>query len=1272
MIFGRKRPRFAYSGTRKRKPLTTVQRWLLGVILVLAFSPLLGFVYTYTRAGGEARVQAATASTLNFQARLMNGSGSLVADGTYSVQFKLYTAVTGGTNEWTETQSVTVKNGYFNVYLGNVTPFPGSIDWSQEKWLTLNVNGDGEMTPRIKLTAVPYAFRAGQADSLTVTGGSVTGDDLFQKAPGSVQLISSSNAGLRFNQTGSGGLLQLQGNGLDVFTVSKAGNAVLSGGLELGSGLRVGNSASALAGTIRWSGTDFEGYNGTDWVSLTEGPAPSGPANTSASFVSGVQNQAANATNQLGLMVFTSNTAVSATNGTNNSFVAPASGSFRACTMNNNANITSGTAQVRWRVNGATVGAGACVMTNATSDRRLSASTLDPGVVTFNAGDVIAVAVQSTGLAPTTLEFTVYWTVEYNSSATIPSNAFVQSGNALGTTAVLGTTDAYGLNFITNGNTALSLSALGNATFMGDVSLSTGDLSVAGLVSAASFSGSGSGLTSLNASNISSGTMSDSRLSSNVVLLDGAQTFSEVTTFDKGLTLGDSTSTTAGTLRWSGTDFEGYDGVNWVSLTSGGNGASQSVTVAKTANEIVNNSNVLQDDDELYFSVGANETWAFRFVVQANSGTTPDLRFAVTAPSGATCRVGFIDPEGATSNGQYGCGVSTGVVPGNAAVDMYEITGTIQNGATPGVVHLQWAQFTANASNTTIYAGSYLVASSGDQAAPGLQFMQGGNSFGSDAVLGTTDNNALRVKTNNIEHLTILTNGNVGVGDTTPAALFTVGTNDALQIDSGGNILTMGGLALAGAISGATTGDTINGLIINSGSLSSVAGFSQASGDFSVTGSGAVTLGSGSNALTIDSSAFDVTSAGAVSGVTTLSLSGAISGATATNTINGLVVNSGSLSSITGFTQSSGNFAMSGSGTFGTGSGAVSLNGATSVSTNTNGANALTINGTTGTAADALRIAQTGNAGNMTMTNTGQTSGALISLTQSASAFTGTGLLFNFASGSGSFAAGNFLDFQVNGTSRFKIDNTGALQINSDSSVALQVRSASGALSFFTVNDTGNLVQVGSSTADATGILFVLDSKTGADPTAVNGGSYYNSTNNKSRCAENGVWTDCITNAILGETTLGAAGNTISVTLNRTVEYLHCRVDIKGRTATSVPWLRFNNNATGNAYNWTIYGITAATVIDAQDNSDSEMELASAGSTVPFSADVNITNFSDVRKAVDWTAVGAENVGTNMNRFSGGAVWNVTGSQITSVQFVASTGNFSAGSHAWCEGRDIR
>ena len=59
--------------------------------------------------------------------------------------------------------------------------------------------------------------------------------------------------------------MQLQGSGSDVFTVSNTGEVVAAGGL------RVGNSSSAVAGTIRWNGVSFEGYNGSEWPSGRSG-----------------------------------------------------------------------------------------------------------------------------------------------------------------------------------------------------------------------------------------------------------------------------------------------------------------------------------------------------------------------------------------------------------------------------------------------------------------------------------------------------------------------------------------------------------------------------------------------------------------------------------------------------------------------------------------------------------------------------------------------------------------------------------------------------------------------------------------------------------------------------------------------------------------------------------------------------------------------------------------------------------------------------------------
>lgn len=232
------------------------------------------------------------------------------------------------------------------------------------------------------------------------------------------------------------------------------------------------------------------------------------------------------------------------------------------------------------------------------------------------------------------------------------------------------------------------------------------------------------------------------------------------------------------------------------------------------------------------------------------------------------------------------------------------------------------------------------------------------------------------------------------------------------------------------------------------------------------------------------------------------------------------------------------------------------------------------------------------------------------------------------------------------------------------------ILTASGAINITT--GSGNL-QIG--TSDTTGTLLVLDTKTGTgDPSGVNGGLYYNSADNSSRCYEGGYWSDCATTRVLAESTLSVAATSISLSLSAATEYIECHLDLKGRSSTSsVVWLRFNSDSGGTKYGWNSTGIVAASGTDWQDNSDSEIQLSGtqAGS-YPFSANVIITNFSDTNKVVQWTASGLEAAGTNSDSFVGVGGFYETSSQISSVQFLSSTGNFNSGSHAWCEGRNIR
>lgn len=195
---------------------------------------------------------AAPSTYLNFQARLMASAGNLVPDGTYNIEFKIYNAssssgssqgsCSGDSNcVWVETRTggnkVNVVNGYFSINLGSVTAFSG-MDWSQQHWLTMNIGGtgspswDGEMTPRIQLTAVPIAFVANNVNSgntstsstnsayTTIQSGNATG---ATSNSGNV-LIDAGSA------TGTAGTISLGASNASAITLGRSGVTTTNSG----------------------------------------------------------------------------------------------------------------------------------------------------------------------------------------------------------------------------------------------------------------------------------------------------------------------------------------------------------------------------------------------------------------------------------------------------------------------------------------------------------------------------------------------------------------------------------------------------------------------------------------------------------------------------------------------------------------------------------------------------------------------------------------------------------------------------------------------------------------------------------------------------------------------------------------------------------------------------------------------------------------------------------------------------------------------------------
>lgn len=130
-----------------------------------------------------------------YQGFLATAAGAPV-NSTVSVTFRLYTAASGGSPLWAETQSVAVANGLYSVTLGADTPL--DLDFANPLYLGVSVGADPEMTPRQALSSVPYALRA-----LSVEDGAVGAGAIVDGSIGPSKLASCGlNQILKF--TGSG------------------------------------------------------------------------------------------------------------------------------------------------------------------------------------------------------------------------------------------------------------------------------------------------------------------------------------------------------------------------------------------------------------------------------------------------------------------------------------------------------------------------------------------------------------------------------------------------------------------------------------------------------------------------------------------------------------------------------------------------------------------------------------------------------------------------------------------------------------------------------------------------------------------------------------------------------------------------------------------------------------------------------------------------------------------------------------------------------------
>jgi hypothetical protein len=351
------------------------------------------------------------------------------------------------------------------------------------------------------------------------------------------------------------------------------------------------------------------------------------------------------------------------------------------------------------------------------------------------------------------------------------SGDILNGGNTTGTAITIGTNDNFDLNFETNGTTKMNVLANGDVGIGTTAPVSkldvAGALSVGGGSGTENFGGNksaaigvlnnpgGMGSLSLGYSNGSSGAYS---LASGYLNVASGTGSSAMGMWNVSNSLGQVSLGTYGIIL-SGTP------LSWVSsdpIFTIGNGStsaarSNAVTVLKNGNVGVG---TVSPNTQLDITGAFSQRgMAAPAVSVAGQGR---IYFDSTANK-------FKVSE---NNGAYADLV------GGSSISVTSNQAVVANGTGTGL-----SSFTCSINQVMSFDGSGLPVCAGVTGTGG--FLQDGNSYGAAATLGTNDNYALNFETNGTTKMTVLANGNVGIGTTNPVqALDVNGTVQAVDFVS--------------------------------------------------------------------------------------------------------------------------------------------------------------------------------------------------------------------------------------------------------------------------------------------------------------------------------------------------------------------------------------------------------------------------------------------------------------------------------------------------------
>ena len=156
----------------------------------------------------------------------------------------------------------------------------------------------------------------------------------------------------------------------------------------------------------------------------------------------------------------------------------------------------------------------------------------------------------------------------------------------------------------------------------------------------------------------------------------------------------------------SGPSLSGPSGPDGASGPSGPEGSSPVVIVRKASDETVNNSITLQDDDELIMVVAANQAYVFTIYLLYDSAVAAAIRLGWSVPTGTT----MLWNTSVTTTSIYNqTDIMSFPGKGSGTPAIGSIYGTIAVSSTAGNVVFQWAQASADVSDTKVLTNSSIL-----------------------------------------------------------------------------------------------------------------------------------------------------------------------------------------------------------------------------------------------------------------------------------------------------------------------------------------------------------------------------------------------------------------------------------------------------------------------------------------------------------------------------------------------------------------------------------